>query len=97
MNTMNKKRILLVEDDAAFGLMLQGWLSKQAFEPVLCTTLGEAKRNYESAVFDLVLTDLRLPDGGVLHLLDWLQQQARMAPVLVIPIYGHVQIAFQAT
>ena len=96
MNTMNKKRILLVEDDAAFGLMLQGWLSKQAFEPILCTTLGEAKRNYESAVFDLVLTDLRLPDGDGLQLLDWLQQQSRRAPVLVMTSYGQVQTAVQA-
>ena len=93
---MEAKRIVLVEDDAAFGLMLQGWLKKQGFHPELCTTLKQAKAVCKSEHFDLVLTDLRLPDGSGIELLEWIRGLDLNWPLLIMTGYGEVQTAVQA-
>lgn len=89
-------RILLVEDDAAFGLMLQGWLKKHGFDSAFCGTLNDARKLYTTEIFDLVLTDLRLPDGDGIDFLEWLHKQKHRVPVIVMTSYGQVQTAVQA-
>ena len=58
-----KCRILVVEDDATFGMMIQTWLKKNGYEVVLASRYEQAKTEVSSKPFDLILTDLRLPDG----------------------------------
>ena len=65
-------KILIVEDDLAFGTMIQTWLKKKGFEVDKATSVGTAlKRLQEDAQRDLILSDLRLPDHDGLELLNW--------------------------
>lgn len=57
------RHILIVEDDIAFGTMLQTWLRRKGFEVDKATSVGAAvKLLVDMKSVDLVLSDLRLPD-----------------------------------
>ena len=56
------KRILIVDDDVTFALMLRTWLSKRGFDAETATSVGAARKALEANDFALVLSDMRLPD-----------------------------------
>ena len=92
-----KHSILIVEDDASFGLMLQTWLKKNNYEVVLATQYAQAKKEVSSKHFDLILTDLRLPDGDGILLMSWVREQLKSpVPFIVMTGYAEVQTAVSA-
>ena len=92
-----KKTILIVEDDAAFGVMLQTWLRKNDYEVVLSTHYAQAKKEIVSKKIDLILTDLRLPDGDGILLMAWVREQLKShVPFIVMTGYAEVQTAVSA-
>jgi len=91
-----KKQILLVEDDAAFGLMLQKWFGRNGYEASLCFSMKEAQKELNARLFNLVLTDLRLPDGDGILLLQWMREVKLSIPVIVMTSYGEIQTAVSA-
>ena len=91
------ERILIVEDDLAFGTMIQTWLKKKGFETEKATSVGAATRQIEgSAPFDLILSDLRLPDSDGLALLKLTQEHHQHIPFIVMTSYAEVQNAVLA-
>ncbi|WP_289201876.1 response regulator, partial [Parabacteroides goldsteinii] len=65
--------VLIVEDDITFSLMLTTWLGKKGFEVKALSSVSDAKRQIESVSYDLILSDLRLPDGDGIDLLKWVK------------------------
>ena len=61
--------ILIIEDDITFSLMLTTWLGKKGFSVTTSTSVNESKQKCVSASFDVILSDLRLPDGDGIDLL----------------------------
>lgn len=92
---MNSK-ILIVEDDASFGTMLQKWFERNNFSPVLCSEMQSAKEKMLKASFDLVLSDLRLPDGDGIILLNWMRERHLDTPVIIMTSYGEISTAVSA-
>ena len=91
------ERILIVEDDLAFGTMIQTWLKKKGFETEKATSVGAAIRSIEgSKTFDLILSDLRLPDHDGLTILKWTQEHHLHIPFIVMTSYAEVQNAVLA-
>ena len=92
-----KHTILIVEDDASFGVMLQTWLKKNGYEAVLATRYAQAKKEISSQGFDLILTDLRLPDGDGILLMAWVREELKSkVPFIVMTGYAEVQTAVSA-
>ena len=91
-----KKHILIVEDDIAFGTMLQTWLRKKGFEVDKATSVGSAVKMLTTGGVDLVLSDLRLPDHDGLRLLAWMRERGNSAPFIVMTNYAEVQNAVLA-
>ena len=89
-------RILIVEDDASFGAMLQGWFRKNGFEAVLSFNVEKAKKEILSGEFNLIISDLRLPDGDGIMLLAWLKEQKKPVPVIIMTSYAEIQSAVSA-
>ena len=89
--------ILIVEDDLAFGTMMQTWLKKKGFETSRATNVLDAARLLkDGGKVDLVLSDLRLPDRDGLFLLSWMQKHDIAAPFIVMTNYAEVQNALLA-
>lgn len=92
-----KKTILIVEDDASFGVMLQTWLRKNDYEVILSTHYAQAKKEISTKKIDLILTDLRLPDGDGILLMAWVREQLKShVPFIVMTGYAEVQTAVSA-
>lgn len=93
------KQILIVEDDLAFGTMLQTWLKKKGFSVEKVTNVGAAARWLTEVGADsvnLILSDLRLPDHDGLFLLTWMRKRNIVAPFIVMTHYAEVQNAVLA-
>ena len=91
------KKILIVEDDLAFGTLIQTWLRKKGFVVERVTSVGAAVRQMgQDGAPDLVLSDLRLPDHDGLELLQQLRAEGRQTPFIVMTSYAEVQNAVLA-
>lgn len=90
------RRILIVDDDVAFGVMLKTWFQKNRWETVLISSLEQALQVSASSQFDLILSDLRLPDGDGIMFLTYLREKKIMTPFIIMTGYADVQTAVNA-
>ncbi len=88
--------ILIVEDDITFSLMLKTWLGKKGFEVKTFSSVSDAKRQIENGGYDLILSDLRLPDGDGIDLLKWVKEKQTSLPLIMMTSYAEIQTAVQA-
>lgn len=89
--------LLIVEDDLTFSLMLKTWLGKQGFGVETAGSVRAAVRLLlERRPFDLVLSDLRLPDEDGLYLLEWMRGKGIGTPLIIMTGYAEVQNAVEA-
>ena len=77
-------RILLIEDDPALGQAIRDQIVADGHSVDRVERLGEAEIAFRSAVFDLVLLDLMLPDGRGLDFLKTLRVGGDVTPVVVL-------------
>ena len=91
-----KQTILIIEDDITFGTMLQKWCSRNGFEAKLCSDVSSAQVELLPNKIDLVLSDLRLPDGDGIMLLHWMRDLKMDTPVILMTSYGEIQSAVAA-
>ena len=87
------EKILIVEDDITFGTMIQTWLKKKGFEVEKTTSVKAAIQAWEKVEngFDLVLSDLRLPDHDGIFLLQWMRKHGVQIPFIVMTSYAEIQ------
>jgi len=88
--------LLIIEDDAAFCQMLQKFLAKRGYEVETSFTAPEAKEKFEKTDFDLILTDLRLPDYDGIQLLSDIKAVCPKTQVILMTGYAEVGSAVNA-
>ncbi|HEA20970.1 hypothetical protein LCGC14_1437450 [marine sediment metagenome] len=88
--------LLIIEDDAAFCQMLQKFLTKRGYEVETSFTAPDAKMKFEANTFDLILTDLRLPDYDGIQLLGDIKKVNPKTQVIVMTGYAEVGSAVNA-
>ena len=91
-----KQRILILEDDVTFGTMLKTWFTKNSWETTWVSKVEQAKLEFADKTFDLILSDLRLPDGDGIIFLTWLRENNIMTPLIIMTSYSDVQTAVLA-
>ena len=87
------ERILIVDDDITFALMLRTWLSKRGFDVETASTVAAARTALGGGGFSLVLSDMRLPDQDGIALLQWMSGAGIETPVIVMTSYAEIQNA----
>ena len=60
---MNKKKVLIIDDEPDFGLLLKNFFTKKNYEVYVSYTLDEGMEILESVKPDLIFLDNNLPDG----------------------------------
>ncbi len=88
--------ILIIEDDLTFGLMIQKWLNRKGFVANKSSSLRESRHLLEETTPDLILSDLRLPDGDGISLLSHLRDEGLTTPFIVMTSYAEVENAVLA-
>lgn len=91
---MNK--ILVVDDDVTFCLMLETFLNKQGYKVEQSFSFGDASKKLKTFKPDIVLTDLRLPDSNGLEVLRIVKQESPQVPVVLMTGYADIRTAVQS-
>ncbi|MCB1706347.1 MAG: sigma-54-dependent Fis family transcriptional regulator [Halioglobus sp.] len=88
--------VLIVDDEPDIRELLDITLSRMGLDTHSAATLGEAREMVEQIKPDLCLTDMRLPDGNGITLVEYIQQQCPHIPVAMITAHGSVETAISA-
>jgi len=93
---VSKALALVVDDEPDICELLSLTLGRMDIETVTAADVASAKSSLAGQNFDICLTDMRLPDGDGLQLVEWMQAHASGVPVAVITAHGNVETAVQA-
>jgi two-component system response regulator HydG len=89
-------KILLIEDDISFCKLLEKFLVKKAYEVTISFSAAEARIAVKKESFDLILTDLRLPDSDGIGLMAEFKNAYPEIPVILMTGYSDVNTAVKA-
>ncbi|MGE5093870.1 MAG: sigma-54-dependent transcriptional regulator [Betaproteobacteria bacterium] len=93
---MNRKSVLVVDDEADIRELLVLTLSRMGVDADTASTVQEAQQALGARPYDLCLTDMRLPDGDGLALLRYIADHHGNTPVAVITAFGSTENAVAA-
>lgn len=93
---MSKPLALVIDDEPDIRELLSLTLGRMNIETAVAEDIKSAKALLSAKRFDICLTDMRLPDGDGLELIEWMQKNATGVPVAVITAHGNVETAVQA-
>jgi len=89
-------RVLVVDDEPDLLELLELTLSRMGLETVCAQSVGEAVQLLDKDPFDLCLTDMRLPDGEGLRVVEHITHKGLDVPVAVITAFGSAENAVAA-
>ena len=93
---MTRPLALVIDDEPDICELLNLTLDRMDINTETATDVRSAKEKFTKHKFDLCLTDMRLPDGNGLELVEWMQTNASGVPVAVITAHGNIETAVQA-
>ena len=93
---MSTPLALIVDDEPDIRELLELTLGRMSVETRSAANLTDARQLLGESEFDLCLTDMRLPDGDGLELVETIQQEHPDLPVAVITAHGNMETAVQA-
>ncbi len=93
---MSKQRVLIVDDEPDIRELLEITLSRMGLETRSAEDYSNATRLLNEENFDLCLTDMKLPDGDGIALVEFIQQQFPNIPTAVITAHGSIDLAIKA-
>ncbi len=91
-----KGKILLIDDEEVIQDVLTKLLSPEGFEVDISDSLASAREAAEKEEYDIIILDLRLPDGNGLEILDYLLQNQPNTPVIILTAFPTVESAIEA-
>ena len=93
---MSKLRILVIEDEPSMRIGLTCTLENAGYKVVSEERGQTGLDRYEKGIFDLVITDLRLPDINGIEILRTVKHGSAETGVIVITAYAEVKTAVEA-
>jgi DNA-binding response OmpR family regulator len=86
--TGGDKSVLVVEDEPEVAEVLDGYLRRDGFEPIICGTVAAARAALQRSWPGLMILDLGLPDGNGLDVLRETAVRGERVPVIVLTVRG---------
>ena len=93
---MTRSQVLVVDDEADIRELLGLTLTRMGLDPHCAGTTAEAVDLLGKHTYELCLTDMRLPDGDGLEVLDYVSRHHPNMPVAVITAHGSAENAVAA-
>ena len=88
--------ILIVDDDVTFCLMLKTLLEKNGYKATAVFSPGEVKRLIRKQFYDVVMTDLRMPDFSGMDLIRLIRQESSGTQIVMMTGYADISSAIQS-
>ena len=85
-----KRKILIVEDNVGLSQMQKDWFSQAGYDAVTAMNEPIARSLIRRTQFDLILSDVRLPEGDGISLLEWLRKERKDIPFILTTEYVSV-------
>jgi two-component system response regulator PilR (NtrC family) len=93
---MNPQTVLIVDDEPDIRQLLDITLSRMGLDTISAANLEEARAALAEHSLDLCLTDMKLPDGNGIGLVEYIQIHHPQLPVAMITAHGNVETAITA-
>lgn len=93
---MTRQRALIVDDEPDIRELLEITLGRMKLDTRCARNIKEAREWLSKEPFDLCLTDMRMPDGTGLELVQYISQRHPQMPVAMITAYGSLDTAVNA-
>ena len=90
------KSVLIIDDEPDIRELLEITLGRMGIDTVTAENVGQGKQVLDSQTFNLCLTDMRLPDGDGLEIVDYIQKKYSNLPVAMISAHGTMDSAITA-
>ena len=94
---MDKTKIIVVEDNIVYCEFVCNLLAREGFRTVQAFHLSTAKKLLLQATEnDIIVSDLRLPEGDGIDLLRWMRKEGMMQPFIIMTDYAEVHTAVES-
>lgn len=93
---MSINNVLIIDDEPDIRELLELTLTRMGLDATCAANVKTAKSALENKPFDLCLTDMNLPDGTGLEIVEYIQNTQPELPVAVITAYGSMELAVQS-
>lgn len=93
---MNRASILVIDDDSIIVESLRDYLSTRGYDTQGAGTINEALAKLRRSSFNLVISDISLPDGDGMELLSIIKKNYPQTVVIIITGYGSIENAVES-
>ena len=94
-NSLNRP-VLVVDDEADIRDLMEMTLMKMGLSVETAEGVNAARKKLDQSKYSLVLTDMRMPDGSGLEVVEYINEKGLDVPVAVITAFGNADQAVQA-
>src|SRR5438045_3173068 len=93
---MDKGRILIVDDEEQLRSLIRRIVALEGFCASEAATLADARRNLEKDQVDVILCDVKLPDGSGVDFVKDIKPKFPFLEIILLTAYGNIHDGVQA-
>ncbi|CCZ38242.1 uncharacterized protein BN707_02094 [Bacteroides fragilis CAG:558] len=89
-------KVLIIEDDLVLCRVLRNWLERKRMRVECVCSVAQARKTIAATDADIILSDMRLPDGDGIGILEWMNENRYRIPFIVMTQHAEVLSAVRA-